>query len=203
MLSINMTTMCDFNDYIIYQNKDKNVAGISIGLKIFSLIMYLIGCLGIFTIFGIIHFEKYGQDCQKRSFPDQILSFNCKMFMIIMPIYWGISQIRWIFGPIGYTMTVFRYYLLSSLLSFPLGITESILFQCLMIFSWKKCAMISDEFLATYFNIANLMMAQIISMIRLMSGEYERKDFFFYWSGAEVQIEKPYVLCRGCILFHE
>ena len=92
-----MTTMCDFNDYIIYQNKDKNVAGISIGLKIFSLIMYLIGCLGIFTIFGIIHFEKYGQDCQKRSFPDQILSFNCKMFMIIMPIYWGISQIRWIF----------------------------------------------------------------------------------------------------------
>ena len=56
MLSINMTTMCDYNDYIIYQNKDKNDAGISIGLKIFSLIMYLIGCLGIFTIFGIIHF---------------------------------------------------------------------------------------------------------------------------------------------------
>ena len=53
--------------------------------------------------------------------------------------------------------------------------------------------MISDEFLATYFNIANLMMAQMISMIRLMTGEYERKDFFFYWSGAEVQIEKPYV----------
>ena len=53
MLSINMTTMCDFNDYIIYQNKYKNDAGISIG---FSLIMYLIGCLGIFTIFGIIHF---------------------------------------------------------------------------------------------------------------------------------------------------
>ena len=51
-----MTAMCDYNDYIIYQNKDKNDAGISIGLKIFSLIMYLIGCFGIFTIFGIIHF---------------------------------------------------------------------------------------------------------------------------------------------------
>ena len=148
--------------------------------------MYLIGCLGIFTIFGIIHFEKYGQDCQKRSFPDQILSFNCKMFMIIMPIYWGISQIRWIFGPIGYTMTVFRYYLLSSLLSFPLGITESILFQCLMIFSWKKCAMINDEFFTMFFNLTNLVVAQIISVLRLMTGQLYMKDQFEIYSGVKV-----------------
>ena len=100
-------------------------------------------------------------------------------------------------------MTVFRYYLLSSLLSFPLGITESILFQCLMIFSWKKCAMISDEFLATYFNIANLMMAQMISMIRLMTGEYERKDFFFYWSGTEIQIPRKTVRSTIFTVIHK
>ena len=88
-----MTTICDFNNSIVFQTEDGN-AGINTGFKIFGLIMYLIGCLGIFSFIGIIHFEKYGQDCQKRSFPDQILSFNCKMFMIIMPIYWGISQIR-------------------------------------------------------------------------------------------------------------
>ena len=200
MLFINMTTMCDLNDSIIFQNKDENGAGISIGLKIFSLIMYLIGCSGIFSVFGIIHFEKYGQDSQKRSFSDQILSFNGKIFMIVMPIYWGISQIRWIFGPVGYTMAVFRYYLISTLLSFPLGITESILFQCLMIFSWKKCAMISDEFFATYFNFTNFIVTQMISVIRLMTGEYERKELFVYWSDwlkedsrVEVQIEKPYV----------
>ena len=105
MLPINMT-MCDFNSSI-FQNENE-IAGISLGSKVFGLIMYLIGCLGIFSIFGIIHFEKYGQDPQKRSFSDQIFTFSCKIFMIVSPIYWGIAQIRWIFGPIGYTMASFR-----------------------------------------------------------------------------------------------
>ena len=186
-----MTTMCDLNDSIIFQNKDENGAGISIGLKIFSLIMYLIGCSGIFSVFGIIHFEKYGQDSQKRSFPDQILSYNCKAFMSVSQIFWGIWQIRWLFGPVGYNLAIFQYYLTSSLLLIPLGITESILFQCLMIFSWKKCAMINDEFFATYFNFTNFMLAQIISVTRLMTGEYENFKNFAYVSGVKVQIERP------------
>ena len=99
-------TMCDFNDSI-FQNEEENV-GISLGSKIFGLIMYLIGFLGIFSVLGIIHFEKYGQDSQKRSFSDQILSFNCKIFMIVSPIFWGINEIRWLFGPIGYTIAIFR-----------------------------------------------------------------------------------------------
>ena len=194
-----MTTICDFNNSIVFKNEDENT-GINTGFKIFGLIMYLIGCLGIFSFIGIIHFEKYGQDSQKRSFSDQILSFNCKMFMIISPIFWGIWQIRWLFGPVGYNLAIFQYYLSSSLLLIPLGITESILFQCLMIFSWKKCAMISDEFFATYFNFTNFIVTQMISVIRLMTGEYERKELFVYWSDwlkedsrVEVQIEKPYV----------
>ena len=80
---------------------------------------------------------------------------------------------------------------MSSLLCIPLGFTESILFQCLMIFSWKKCAMISDEFFATYFNFTNFMLAQIISVTRFMTGEYENFKLFAYVSGVEVQIEKP------------
>ena len=189
MLHINMTTVCDFNDSI-FQNEDEN-AGISIGSKIFGLTMYLIGFLGIFSVLGIIHFEKYGQDSQKRSFSDQILSFNCKMFMIVSPIFWGIAQIKWLFGPIGHTMAVFRYYLNSSLLCIPLGITESILFQCLMIFSWKKCAMINDEFFAMFFNFTNFLVAQIISVIRLMTGQLYMVSEML--SGVEVHVEKPYV----------
>ena len=188
MVPINMT---------VYENE---TVVISLGFKVFGLVMYLINCFGIFSIFGIIHYEKFGQDPQKRSFSDQIFTFNCKMFMIICPIFWGIGQIRWLFGPIGYTLAVFRYYLSSSLLCIPLGFTESILFQCLMIFSWKKCAMINDEFFAMFFNFTNFIVTQMISVIRLMTGEYERKELFVYWSDwlkedsrVEVQIEKPYV----------
>ena len=185
-----MTTMCDSNNSIIFQNEDENT-GISTGFKIFGLIMYLIGCLGTFSFIGIIHFEKYGQDPQKRSFSDQILSFNCKMFTIISPIFWGIWQIRWLFGPVGYNLAIFQQYLSSLLFLIPLGITESILFQCIMVFSWKKWAIINDEFFATYFNFANFMLAQIISVTRLMTGEYTSFKNFAYVSGVEVQIEKP------------
>ena len=188
-----MTTMCDFNNSIIFQNEDENT-GISTGFKIFGLIMYLIGCLGIFSFIGIIHFEKYGQDSQKRSFSDQILSFNGKFVMIVMPISWGISQIRWIFGPVGYNVAIFQYYLGSSLLLIPFGITESILFQCLMVFSWKKCAMINDEFFTVFFNFTNLVVAQIITVIRLMTGQLYMKDQFEIYSGVKVhEQEKQYV----------
>ena len=190
MLHINMT-VCELDGFI-FQNENE-ISGISLGSKIFGLIMYLIGCLGIFSIFGIIHFEKYGQDSQKRSFSDQILSFNCKVFMIIGPIFYGIGQIRWLFGPVGYTMAIFRYYLMSSLLCIPLGFTESILFQCLMIFSWKKCAMINDEFFAMLFNSINLVVTQMICVIRLMTGQLHIKDRFEIVSGVKVQElhEKP------------
>ena len=96
MVPINMT---------VYENE---TAVISLGFKFFGLVMYLINCFGIFSILGIIHYEKYGQDPQKRSFSDQIFTFNCKMFMIVSPIFGGLTQIRWVFGPIGYTMATFR-----------------------------------------------------------------------------------------------
>ena len=83
---------------------------------------------------------------------------------------------------------------MSSLLCIPLGFTESILFQCLMIFSWKKCAMINDEFFTMFFNLTNLVIAQIISVIRLMTGQLYLKDQFEIYSGVKVhEQEKPYV----------
>ena len=83
---------------------------------------------------------------------------------------------------------------MSSLLCIPLGFTESILFQCLMIFSWKKCAMINDEFFTMFFNSINLVLAQIITVIRLMTGQLYMKDQFEIFSGVKVHVhEKPYV----------
>ena len=67
---------------------------------------------------------------------------------------------------------------MSSLLCIPLGFTESILFQCLMIFSWKKCAMINDDFFAMFFNVTNLVVAQMITAIRLVAGQLYRKEQF-------------------------
>ena len=56
-----------------YYNDDFEISGGSanpnLWTKIIGLAMYFIGCLGIFLFLGIIHYEKFGQDSQKRSFP--------------------------------------------------------------------------------------------------------------------------------------
>ena len=70
-------------------------------------------------------------------------------------------------------MALLRYYLGSTMLSIPLGFAESILFRCLMIFSWKKYAMINDEFLARFLFLFNFMIGQIISVVRLKIEDFE------------------------------
>ena len=53
--------------------------------------------------------------------------------------------------------------------------------------------MINDEFFAMFFNFANIMMAQMISVIRYMTGQLYMKDWFEMLSGVEVHVQKPYV----------
>ena len=54
--------------------------------------------------------------------------------------------------------------------------------------------MINDEFFTMFFNITNLVVAQIISVIRLMTGQLYLKDQFEIYSGVKVhEQEKPYV----------
>ena len=188
MLSKNMT-VCDMN--CLSLDDDNEIGEITIPAKIIGFVIYLLAILWISSILGVIHYEKFGQDPQKRSFADLIFTFNCIMFMITFPIMLTIDQIRWFLGPVGYTMAIFKHYLASCLLCIPLGFTESILFRLLMIYSWKKCAMINDEFCAMFFNMFNFMVAQMISGFRLMTGQFEIKEIFTIFSGVEVNVEKP------------
>ena len=50
--------------------------------------------------------------------------------------------------------------------------------------------MINDEFCAIFFNTLNFMLAQMISVIRLMTGHLVTKDFEVI-SGDELNVEKP------------
>ena len=188
MLLTNMT-VCDMNCSSF--DNDNEIGNITIPAKIIGFVIYLLGMIGISSFLGVIHYEKFGQDPQKRSFADLVFTSNCTMFMITWPIIETITQIRWFFGPIGYAMTIFKHYLVSCVLCIPLGVTESILYRLLMIYSWKKCAMINDEFCAMFFNTFNFMVAQMISLFRLMTDGFEIKETFIIFSGVEVNVEKP------------
>ena len=105
-------------------------------------------------------------------------------------IYSTILEIRMFFGPVGYGLTSLRYYVGSSQLSIPLGIAESVLFRCLMIFSWKTAASINDEYVSRFFAIWNFIIAQMISIIRLMLGQFHHKDYFGLISGVDMNCLK-------------
>ena len=138
-------------------------------------------------IIVIALYEKFGQDSQKRSFPDQIFSFNCMHLAFSSFLTSTILEIRSLFGPIGSFVTLFWYFLHSLMLAIPLGYVECILFKCLLLFFWKKFAAINDDFLATFFNMFNLFIVALsISIFRLMIGEFHLRDDFEIFSGSEI-----------------
>ena len=55
----------------------------SIIAKIVAVIVYFIQCIGLLLILGIAHYEKYGQDPQKRSFQDRMFGYVCLNYVIM------------------------------------------------------------------------------------------------------------------------
>ena len=156
---------------------------IGVFIKVLGVLCYFLSNLGNFLLLGIAHYEKFGQDPQKRSLSDRVLSFNIILTFVISVIHNNIVIIRIFYGPVGNAITHLRYYLQS--LSYPiiLGYTETMLFRCLMIFSWKKYAMVNDELFATFLNIFNFMMGQILSFVRFFIGDFFYHDGFQMFSG--------------------
>ena len=139
----------------------------------------------------IVHYEKFGQDPQKRSLPDRLLSFNCILNTFNLVPHSIIIIVRTLFGPVGFAVTDFRYYLISS---FPftilLGFSEAILVNCMMLFSWKTYVMVNDEFFSTFLNLFNIMMGQMFSIIRFFTGDFVNHNGYPIYSGYCAKITK-------------
>ena len=155
-------------------------------VQIVGIISYILASIGNGLLIGIAHYEKFGQDPQKRSFQDRIISYNCLLYAFINFITGTILEIRSLFGPIGNFGTLLRYFLSSLMLSIPIGYAECILFKCLLVFFWKKFAAINDEFFATFFNMFNLMIGLIISIVRLTNGEFFLRYDYGILSGIDI-----------------
>ena len=152
---------------------------IGILVKVICIVSYALARLGNILSLGLIHYEKFGRDSQKRGLPDRIFTFNSLMAILIFTPIDTIVMFRLFYGPIGNITALAICYLISTLLSVPLGFAESILYQCLLIFFWKQFGMINDELLATFFIHFNIMIGQMISVIRLSIG-FEKLFFKEY-----------------------
>ena len=94
-----------------------------------------------------------------------------------------IVMVRTLFGPVGFAVTDFRYYLLSSAFSILLGLSEAMLIRCIMLFSWEIYAMVNDEFFSTFLNRFNFMMGQMFSIVRFFTGDFYYHNGYQIYSG--------------------
>ena len=53
---------------------------LGIFVQVIGVLSYFLGRLGNFLLLGIVHYEKFGQDPQKRSLPDQLFTFRSQSF---------------------------------------------------------------------------------------------------------------------------
>ena len=51
--------------------------------------------------------------------------------------------------------------------------------------------MINDEFFAIFFNVFNFTVVQMISIFRLMTGQFQTNKSFYIYSGIDVNLEEP------------
>ena len=158
-----------------------------VAVTIIGITTYILSNLGYVFIIGIAHYEKYGQDPQKRSFQDRLFSFSCLQYVLQSFIKTTLLEFRVLFGPIGNIATSFLYFNYSIALAIPMGFAECILFRCLLVFFWKKFASINDEFFAIFIFMFNLLIICLISIIRLMNGEFYSRFDYDIISGNEIQ----------------
>ena len=77
----------------------------------------------------------------------------------------------------------------------PMTWAESITFRCLLIFFWKRFAALDDDFFAVFLNIFNYLIVGLgITIIRIMTGEFQRKPGFVDWSGIEIVDDDNYYM---------
>ena len=166
-------------------SQDWKIEDLPIGtfIKVVGILSYILSNFGYILLLGTVHYEKFGQDPQKRSLPDRIFSFNTILWVIFFVIHSHILIIRTLFGPVGNAITQLRYYLMTSIYSIILGNTETMLFRCIMLFSWKKYAMVNDEFFATFLNIFNLMIGQIVCIVCFYIKDFSLHNGYQMFSG--------------------
>ena len=81
-------------------------------------------------------------------------------------------------GPVGEAVALLFFFNRNiSSLAFPLSISQSIMYKCLLIFKWKKCAAMDDDFWGTYLGMVNILLGVMIGTIRIVLGNLYHKGF--------------------------
>ena len=86
-MALTETDVQNFNDTLqeMYQEDEDfdNSENIQIMVKLTVVVTFVLVNIGNAMLLGVIHFEKYGQDPMKRSFPDRMFANCCWVHVCI------------------------------------------------------------------------------------------------------------------------
>lgn len=91
----------NFNDTLqaMYQeDEDENPHNNQIIVKTIVVVTFVLVNIGNAMLMGVIHFEKYGQDPMKRSFPDRMFANSCWLHVYISFTNCLVEQYRALIG---------------------------------------------------------------------------------------------------------
>ena len=73
-----------------------------------------------------------------------------------------------------------------TMIAHPLSYAESVMYKCLLIFNWKKCAALDDEYWATFMSLFNISLGMLVGSSRMILGN-PFHEAFEMWSGLELE----------------
>ena len=149
-------------------------------------------CMGVFSPLGlvttvllyggIIYYEKWGNDPQKRSLSNMIMCCFCWTLLVVVFLSISIGSLRICFGPLGptfgYVMIISRQ---ACILNLMLCFLEIIIVKILQITCWSKMANLNDEFWSFVLGTSNGIIVILVSTI-LRTFAVQIPELFYYIS---------------------
>ena len=102
----------NYNDTLtaMYQEEEDNSHINQIIVKTMVVVTFFLVNIGNAMLLGVIHFEKYGQDPMKRSFPDRMFANSCWLHVYISFANNLIEEYRALIG--RFSLEICTYYIL-------------------------------------------------------------------------------------------
>jgi hypothetical protein len=147
---------------------------------LFTLHFITIQIVGNLLYVGIIHFEKWGSDPQKRDLSNQLISFSCQMIILMTSISGTIAYIRIMSSvPIGKVGgTVFVWIRQLTRISCIFSALEYLVYKNIQLFKWNIAANLNDDLVAHFLKAFNVCCAFVYTAGLFWIGHYHTPMYF-------------------------
>ena len=122
---------------------------------------YLLVTLGSLLYAGIIHFEHYGGDPQKRTFTNKMFAKQCLAFIIEDTAIMTLVLFRVFCGPLGHWAGLLATTFICCPLFAAMAMIEILIFKIVQVCNFRLSNRINEDFLTVFLTLFNFMFVSL------------------------------------------